>query len=173
MKRKFANKIKTGKNEYYIKRIDKDYFKGYICLVKLKSIKEPWIVEDEDFIGCILDENYEWLEIYPDNKKYAITVIFDDRKNLIEWYFDMIKTRGIKNGIPYIDDLYLDLVIRNNGNQRILDEDELEDALKKSDITKEDFDMAYRTMKEIQEKYGNNLEQLNKLTYTLYNEIDR
>ena len=37
MKRKFANKIKTGKNEYYIKRIDKDYFKGYICLVKLKK----------------------------------------------------------------------------------------------------------------------------------------
>lgn len=99
--------------------------------------------------------------------------MFDDRNNLIEWYFDMIKTSGIKNGIPYIDDLYLDLVIRNNGNQRILDEDELEDALKKGDITKEDFDMAYRTMKEIQEKYGNNLEQLNELTYTLYNEINR
>ena len=96
MKRKFANKIKTGKNEYYIKRIDKDYFKGYICLVKLKNIKEPWIIEDEDDTGSILDENYEWLEIYPDKEKYAITVMFDDRKNLIEWYFDMIKTRGIK-----------------------------------------------------------------------------
>jgi len=49
------------------------------------------------------------------------------------------------------------LVIRNNGNQRVLDENELEDALNKGDITKEDFDMAYSTMKEIQEKYGNNL----------------
>lgn len=65
------------------------------------------------------------------------------------------------------------MVIRNNGNQRVLDENELEDALNKGDITKEDFDMAYSTMKEIQEKYGNNLEKLNELTYTLYNEINR
>ena len=65
------------------------------------------------------------------------------------------------------------MVIRNNGSQRVLDENELEDALNKGDITKEDLDMAYSTMKEIQEKYGNNLEKLNELTYTLYNEINR
>ena len=89
---------------------------------------------------------------------------------MVFWYD---KNKRHKNGIPYIDDLYLDLVIRNNGNQRVLDENELEDALNKGDITKEDFDMAYSTMKEIQEKYGNNLEKLNELTYTLYNEINR
>lgn len=171
MKRKFANEIKEGKNEYYQKRIDKDYFKGYIGLVKLKNIEEPWIIEDEDYTGCILDENYEWLEIYPDNEKYAITVMYDDKKNIIEWYFDMIKRSGIINGIPYIDDLYLDLVIRANGNQRVLDEDELEEALENKDITKEDFDMAHNTMKKIQEKYGNNLDELLKLTNKLYNEI--
>ena len=115
MKKRFANGVKEGENEYFIKQINEDYFKGYICLVKIKNVKHPWIINDEDYSGCILDENYEWLEIYPDNEKYAITVMYDDKKNLIEWYFDMVKLNGVENGISYIDDLYLDLVIRRNG----------------------------------------------------------
>lgn len=38
MKRKFANEIKTGKNEYYQKRIDEDYFKGYIKIILIKGV---------------------------------------------------------------------------------------------------------------------------------------
>ena len=172
MKKRFANGVKEGENEYFIKQINEDYFKGYICLVKIKNVKHPWIINDEDYSGCILDENYEWLEIYPDNEKYAITVMYDDKKNLIEWYFDMVKLNGVENGIPYIDDLYLDLVIRRNGNQIILDEDELEEALNEKDITKDDFDMEYRTMREIQDKYGDNLDDLIELTNKLYNKFN-
>ncbi len=29
-------------------------------------------------------------------KKHAITAMFDDNNNLIEWYFDMIKTNGVE-----------------------------------------------------------------------------
>ena len=119
MKRKFANKIKEGINDYYHKRIDKDYFRGYVSLVKIKNIKKPWIVVDNGIRCCVLDENYEWLEIYPDNEKYAITAMFNNNQELIEWYFDMIKERGVENGIPYIDDLYLDLVIKKNGTEII------------------------------------------------------
>ena len=98
--------------------------------------------------------------------------MYDNKKNLIEWYFDMVKLNGIENGIPYIDDLYLDLVIRRNGKQIILDEDELEEALNEKDITKDDFDMAYRTMREIQNKYGDNLDDLIELTNKLYNKFN-
>lgn len=172
MKKRFANEVNKGNNEYYQKRIDEEYFNGYACLTKVKEVEKPWIINDEDFTGCILNENYVWLEIYPDNEKYAITVMYDDKKNLIEWYFDMVKSNEIENGIPYINDLYLDLVIRRNGNQIVLDEDELEDALNRKDITQEDFDMAYKTMREIQNKYGDNLEELINLTNKLYREFD-
>ena len=173
MKRRFANWINEGKNEYSQKRIDEDYFHGYVCLAKIKDVDEPWIIHDDDFTGCILDENYEWLEIYPDNEKYAITVAFDDKHNLIEWYFDAIKSSGVENGIPYIDDLYLDLVIRINGNHIVLDVDELEEALNKKDITKEDFELAHRTVKELKEKYLNNLDELIELTNKLYVELKK
>ena len=119
-----------------------------------------------------MDDNYEWLEIYPDDEKYAITVMFDDKKNLVEWYFDTIKRSGIENDIPYIDDLYLDLVIRRNGNQIILDEDELKEALEANDITKEDFEMAYKAVNELKEKYSNNLDELLELTNKLYDKFE-
>ncbi len=35
----------------------------------MKNVKKPWIVKDDELEDCILDENYEWLEIYPDNEK--------------------------------------------------------------------------------------------------------
>ena len=171
MKRRFANWVNKGKNKYLQKRIDEDYFKGYVCLAKIKNVEEPWIIHDDDFTGCILDEDYEWLEIYPDNAQYAITVMFDDKKNLVEWYFDTIKRSGIENDIPYIDDLYLDLVIRRNGNQIVLDEDELKEALETKDITKEDFEMAHKTVNELKEKYTNNLDELLELTNKLYDKF--
>ena len=39
MKKRFANGVKEGENEYSIKQINEDYFKGYICLVKIKNVK--------------------------------------------------------------------------------------------------------------------------------------
>ena len=107
MKKRFANAVKEGIADYYIKRVEEKYFNGYICLVKMKNVKKPWIVKDDELEDCILDENYEWLEIYPDNEKYAITAMFDDNNNLIEWYFDIIKTNGVENGVPYIYDLFV------------------------------------------------------------------
>ena len=80
----------------------------------------------------------------------------------------MIKTNGVENGVPYIYDLYLDLVIKSNGKEVVLDEDELKEALNNRDISKDDFNMAYKTMKKIQDKYRNNLGELIELTNKLY-----
>lgn len=171
MRKRLANGVNNGKNEYIQKRIDNDYFNGYACLVKIENVEKPWLISDDGFNVCILDENYEWLEIYPDNEKYAITVMYDDKQNIVEWYFDMIKSSGIENSIPYIDDLYLDLVIGGNGEVIVLDENELKDALDRKDITKEDFDMAYKTLENVKNKYVANKDELINLTNNLYNEL--
>lgn len=83
----------------------------------------------------------------------------------------MIKSSGTENGIPYIDDLYLDYIIKADGKEVILDQNELEEALNSNDITKEDFDMAYKTMEYIRQKYSDNLESLQDVTKKLYNEF--
>lgn len=172
MKKKIANVLKNGNNDFSNKRIDEDYFNGFVSLLKLKDIEKPWIINDFGKEECIFNNNFEWLEIYPDNEKYAITAMFDDKSNLIEWYFDMIKDSGVENGVPYIYDLYLDYVIKADGREVVLDEDELQAALDNMEITKEDYNMAYKTMELVKSKYKANLNDLKDLTSKLYQKFN-
>ncbi len=164
MKRRYANHIE---GDYFQKRIEKDYFTGYVCYVKIKNIDKPLIVTNDMGTLCIKDNNYKWIELYPDDGKYAITIMYDDNDNLIEWYFDISKNIGVENGIPYEDDLYLDMIITPEGKTIILDEEELLEAEKKKDITHEDVVSAYATLEHLKKKYVNDLEALKEFTKEL------
>lgn len=161
MKRRYANKV-TG--EYNQKRIDEEFFKGYVVFVKIKDVQNPLIVNDGEKDVCIKDNDYKWIEVYPDNEHYAITIMFDNNDNLIEWYFDIAKEIGIEKNIPYEDDLYVDIVITPNGRKEILDEEELMDALNKNEITQKDVELVYETVKLIEDKFVNNFSYLTDLT---------
>lgn len=88
MKRRYANKMK---GEYSQKRIDSDYFNGYVSFIKIHGIEKPFEVDNGQRKICIADENFEWIEVYPDNANYALTIMYDENGNLIEWYFDIAK----------------------------------------------------------------------------------
>ena len=60
MKRRFANKID---GIYVQKRIDNEYLTGYACLVKIKNVSKPLIVNNGVEEICIKNENYEWIEV--------------------------------------------------------------------------------------------------------------
>ena len=161
MKRRFAYNLN---NNYKLLEINESFFKGYACFIKLQDIEKPLIVNNGKENICIKDNNYEWIEVYPADEKYAITIMYDDKGNLIEWYFDIAKNTGIENGIPYEDDLYLDMIITPNGEKIVIDEDELLKAAKNGDITKEDVNDAYKTLSLLEDKYVNNIDELIKLT---------
>lgn len=169
MKRRFANR----NGEYKQKRIDEDYFKGYLCYLKMNNVKDPMKVvvgKDEYYIS---KDDYKWYLVYPDNSNYAITIMYDENNNLIQWYFDVSKEVGIENNIPYEDDLYLDLVIRPNGESYVLDEDELKEALDKKDITSSDYEFAYETLEKLQKEYVSNFDYLVALTERFKKEFER
>ena len=161
MKRRYANKVK---GEYSQKRIDEEFFKGYVAFVKIKDVQNPLVVNDGEKDVCIKDNDYKWIEVYPDNEHYAVTIMFDNNDNLIEWYFDIAKEIGIENNIPYEDDLYVDIVITPNGRKEILDEEELMDALNNNEITQKDVELVYETVKLIEDKFVNNFSYLTDLT---------
>lgn len=169
MKRRYA----YNENDNYKKiRIDEKFFKGYACYLKLQNIKKPLIVNNGKEFICIRDNNYEWIEVYPDNGKYAITIMHDDKNNLIEWYFDISKNVGLENGIPYEDDLYLDLIITKELEKIIIDEDELLNACDNKEITKEDVKEAYDTLNYLLVKYYENVDELINLTNYLYKKFN-
>ena len=161
MKRRYA----FNKNDNYrLLKIDETFFKGYACFLKLKNVDNPLIVYNRNENICIKDNDYQWIEVYPTNENYAITIMYDNKGNLIEWYFDISKKIGIENGIPYEDDLYLDLVIMPNGERIVIDEDELLNAKENGDITQEDVKLAYEVLKKLDNKYVSNLNELINLT---------
>ena len=173
MKRRFATKYDDKTSEYYQKRIDEDYFKGYLCYLKMLDVENPMKVNIDGNEYFIRNDNYKWYLVYPDNSNYAITIMYDEKDNLVEWYFDVAKETGIENGIPYEDDLYLDLVIRPNGDSIVLDEDELKEALDKKEIDKSDYELAYKTLEKLQKEYVENFDYLVALTERLKKEFDR
>jgi len=70
------------------------------------------------------------------------------------------KTNG--KGIPYYDDLYLDVVVLPSSVVVLLDEDELKDALKTKEITKEEYDLAYFEAKKLMGDIENDKNELLK-----------
>lgn len=165
MKREFADLryIKDiVKSEFKTKYIEDSTFKGYITLVNIKEVAKSWRVDTEK--RCILDKGYNWFAMYPVDKNFSITAMYDENYEIKEWYFDICKQNGIEDGIPFEDDLYLDVVIVPDGRINILDEDELLDAEKNGLITAQDVELAYKTKGEIIKTFGNNIKELEKLT---------
>lgn len=154
-------------------RIDETFFKGVACFVKLQNVPKPKYVKKGNETLCIIDNGYSLIEAYPEGGKYALTIMFDDKGTLIEWYFDVAKTVGVENGIPFEDDLYLDLVITPDGETIVLDEDELLSAREEGLISQEDVDCAYSTLQELKRKYACCLAELIKLTDFLTEQFRR
>ena len=68
--------------------------------------------------------------------------MYNERNEIIEWYFDVAREIGKENGVPYEDDLYLDVVVMPTGKIILLDEDKLKDAYERLEVNKIDYDMA-------------------------------
>lgn len=161
MRKRFAYKS----NDIYKQiTLDETFFKGVACFVKLQNISQPKFVNKGNEMFCLINNGYSLIEAYPDEGKYALTIIFDDNGVLIEWYFDIAKSVGMENGIPYEDDLYLDMAIMPDGEIIVLDEDELLAARDEGLITQGDVEDAYNTLRKLKKKYASSLENLIQLT---------
>ena len=174
MKRRYADNRQNKdilKRNIIVKEINNDILDGYISKLTLLEVSRSWSVDVEH--RTILDNNYIWLGIYPKDKHYCITAMYDNNKVLKEWYFDIVFQNGIEDGMPYEDDLYLDVVIVPDGRIHILDEDELLDARDNNLITDEDVTLAYKTKDYIIDKYGKNIDNLLEISNQLLEIIEK
>lgn len=132
--------------QFKVKFINNESFKGYVSEIKMLEVSKPqiWQFNGEDIVICKND--YKWLCILPDNENFCITAMLDDENCILAWYIDMIATQGVdEDNIPYFYDLYLDLIIYPNGMILEDDRDELEEVLRKHDITPQQFELANHT----------------------------
>ena len=159
-------KIKYGNNpnpksildsDYKIINVKDDFFEGSISMVDILKARRVRIVpRDNGKEQKIFDNNHKWLMLFPKDKSYTITAMFDENLDLIEFYIDMIDKIGMtEEGIPYMHDLFLDVVITCDREVYILDQDELYNALKNKEITSKQYDLANKTSKEVISYYSN------------------
>ena len=134
------------------KRINTEFLTGYIGLIDVREVSEPqiWKFNGQDIVVC--DRGIKWLSILPENDWYCITAMMNENGEILLWYIDMIAAQGIDiDGVPYFDDLYLDLVVYPDGTIIVDDMDELEEALDKHDITQAQFELAIETSNKLKE----------------------
>lgn len=95
-----------------------------------------------------VDLHYSWLQLFPvDFSGFVLTAMFNDRKQLVQCYFDVIDRQGRDSGgVLWFDDLYLDLILFPNHDLFLVDEDELNEALDAGIITQEMHDQAWNTV---------------------------
>ena len=122
---------------------EKDY---YVTIKELIDIETPFILSN----GLLLmDNGFSIVEVIPKNENYAMRVFFNEKKELVEHYFDISLGNGLdeETKLPYYDDAFLDVTI-TNGKIEICDEDELDNALSQGEMTEE----TYNFVKDIAEK---------------------
>jgi len=146
MKRKYADSPDCSniiERRINITYVDDSVLSGNFTIFYIDKIGAPLIVEIAGKNICLAENGYIWTQYFPEKFNYALTAIFDMNLNIIELYFDISdgnKTNA--DGIPYFDDLYLDVVLLSTGEVILLDEDELESALKEKQITKTQYKVA-------------------------------
>ena len=153
-------------DRFTYKKIDDEFFKGYVGLVDIGniSVENHYVPRENREDDCIVSSNYKYLRIFIENKNYAILAIYNDKLEFIEFYIDIVDRLLIdKNShLPYIEDLYLDIVYTFKNEIVILDEDELENALEKHIIDDEKYNLAINTKNEVM-KYLNDIEYMEKI----------
>ncbi|MFG6494537.1 DUF402 domain-containing protein [Fictibacillus sp. UD] len=131
-------------------------FKGKVTVIHLKQVSEPLVVHYKDHDVCIADNGYTWLQHFPEGEKYTITTVLDSYGKVVQFYIDMCMDHGVnEDGIPWFDDLYLDIVILPDKELFLLDDNELMEAFDKGDINNKDMKLAHETAQKIISKYKN------------------
>jgi uncharacterized protein len=121
---------------YTQKKISNKEFNGYVALIMLDSVTIPqtWNYNGDEIIFC--DSGMKWLRILPINENFTIMAVMNDRDDIIAWYIDIIDGYGFdEDGIVYLNDLFLDLIVYPDGKIIIDDMDELEAALEQYEKT--------------------------------------
>lgn len=145
MKKKFTSKMYLrGVSDWDLiiqKRKTENY---YITIKRINEIDEPFIINVTGKEKVCLDNGYYIMEFTPMDKYYNTRIFLDRDVNIVGYYFDISRGNGAEENIPYYDDLYLDIIYcpNDSGFLKIVDEDELLEALNEGKITKEDFDLA-------------------------------
>ncbi len=116
---------------------------GREAVHRIETIRRPVRVPVEGGEMTISDVGYTWYQLALRERYFWLSAAFDDTGALIELYFDVTAGNDFTDPEnPCFRDLYLDITVAPDGRIRVLDRDELEQALAEGEITQTEHDGA-------------------------------
>ena len=163
LKKRYAFKHLDSEKSVKCKSINakSSEFTGDIYFYSFKDVEERYVLPSGT---CIIDNDYKWLEFYDYNSRIKLTVMYNEKNEPIEWYFDIARRIGNDNGIPYEDDLYVDVLVTTDGKIKLLDKDELDVAHAKFEVNDSDYEMAKKEASDLMKRLENRKDNLKKFT---------
>ena len=152
LKKRYGNRLdwkRVLERDYKQLLLDTAEFRGYVTLLSTRKVSAPLLVLNNEKSLCILDDGYSWLQHFPEGERFSLTTMFNAEGEILQWYIDVCKEIGIEDGVPWMEDLYLDIVVLPSGEIILKDEDELEEALVTGIIDQALYDMAWEEAKRI------------------------
>lgn len=148
MKRKQADRPhwqRILRRRFTVTRLDTPAFQGYVTLLRLIEVRQPLWVPFGARRLCVADHGYCWLQHFPEGAHYTLTTMLDAEGQVVQWYFDLCKAHGVdERGIPWYDDLYLDVIAVPSGEVELIDVADLDEARRQGLLTPADYDLAWR-----------------------------
>ncbi len=150
-----------GDSPYYQMRIDTDEFHGLVCLLKLMNgnIKidggnyQYWNRPKAGKVA-ICGKGMKWMQLVPDGKKHALTVMYLPDNIMSICYIDIIENIEYDpDGVAVFIDKYLDVDFTPQGDVSIYDRDELDEAFEAGELSDKQYNAALSECDAIIEEY--------------------
>jgi predicted RNA-binding protein associated with RNAse of E/G family len=125
---------------------------GVVSLLQIQKVTEPLRVSGENGAKVLIaDKGFSWLQVAFKEQFFWATVMYDGRGQFLQAYFDITAGNTFEDmDNPKFQDMYLDLVLLEDGRILVLDRDELDEALEQNEIIEEEYE---RTVKAGEELY--------------------
>lgn len=139
---------------FFLQPLLDDGLKGYVSLLFMERVSAPlvrWINGEKTILA---DDGYSWLQYYLDGQDFSAVATFNAENRLVQWYIDVISNNGVtEEGLPWYDDLYLDVVATPEGWVEIIDGEDLDLALMNGAIDQSLHDQAWTTARRLAENF--------------------
>lgn len=168
MKKKIVSKTYLREADKYQIKLYLDEDDYYASVKKLVHVTDKFIINNGNTIA--MDNGYYIVEIIPKYENYAVRIFLNDKKEVIEYYIDIIKESGLdpEYNIPYFIDLYLDITVLYNGDIHVIDQNELQDAYNSSEITKDEYNQVIELKNKLIQEIKNGTNKYMNLDITKY-----
>ncbi|UXR86461.1 DUF402 domain-containing protein [Staphylococcus felis] len=160
-------------HDYIEVKVNNNKFKGIIGLITMHKVREPLEVTVVGERMIVADDHYQWLQILPEKKRYSMTVMFNDRGQPLQYYFDINLKNITQKGKARTVDLCLDVLVLPNGQYELVDEDDLKCALRTKQITQKQYHEAYIIAHQLMVQIFEDFNSIQEKALYCYKKINR